>query len=584
MPILPFCKVHPEQGKRKSMPAILCKRIQFPKNNIYIVLTLIILLSLVLGYISYHELQREKDNLLELAHSEGLNIAFSIQTLGSEFIVNRNVLTEVLSLFQKEGITFIDIADINGVIRMSTDEGRMNGSIPIENPGRINYYQARDLKNRRILQIIKPFDFGDHFSSDLFGFIFLRDKYLSIGINLEDYYLRYNQIKHRVILNYLVILIISLLGILMVFRLQENIVVKRTLRNMTDYTTKLLETMDSGVISVNSQNIIETINKKSEEIFQIKRDEVLNRDAETVLPLKVKGESIYQLGFKEGKKIEEEIEWEGNEGVHKNLVINTSFLEGEQGNRGGMVIIVRDVTRLKRLSEEINQNKRLAYLGQFASAIAHEIRNPLSSIRGLTQFLFQSCSEDSEQKDDLSIIITEVDRLNQLINQVLDYSRPRKPNYTSFSLAEMVEELIHLLKTEGEGKEIKFNLSVASPQQNIVADKDLIRQALMNVIINSIQAIKERGEINITLQTVNFRGEESIQLTIEDNGQGVEKNELPHIFNPFFTTRSKGTGLGLSIAYNIIEIHQGLISIESEKGKGTIVKIFIPTRRNRGIE
>lgn len=554
------------------------------QNNVYIVLIIILLFTLLLGYISYYELQREKNYLLELAHSEGLNIAFSIQTLGFEFIVNRNVLTEVLNLFQKEGTTFIDIVDRNGLVRMSTDQERMDKQVEIQYPGRVNYYQTRDGKNRRILQIVKPFDFGDHFSSDLFGFIFLRDKYLSIGINLEGYYLRYNQIKQRVILNYLVILIISLLGVFMVFRLQENMVVKRTLRNMKDYTTKLLETMDSGVISVDQHNIVQTINRKSEEIFQVKRDEVLGKNAEEVLPLKVRGKSLYELGLKRGEKIEEEIELETKPHVLKNLLINTSFLEGEQNQAGGMVILVRDITRLKRLSEEINKNKRLASLGQIASAIAHEIRNPLSSIRGLAQFLFQSCAQESEQKNDLKVIVQEVDRLNQLINQVLDFSRPKKLNITCFAIGDMITELVNLLKLESREKEIQFELSLECSRQNLFADKDQIRQALMNIILNSIQAVPSGGIIDISLQLTTYRNEDALLISIKDNGAGISQEELSHIFDPFFTTRSQGTGLGLSIAYNIIEMHQGTIVVESEKGKGTEVKIFIPTGGSKEIE
>ena len=556
----------------------------YPRNNLYIVLVLALLFSLLLGYISYHELQREKNYLLELAHSEGLNVAFSIQTLGSQFIVNRNVLTEVLNLFQKEGITFIDIVDRNGYIRMSTDKLRMEERFEIEFPGRVNYFQTQDEENRRILQIVKPFDFGDSFSSDLFGFIFLRDKYLSIGINLEDYYLRYNQIKQRVFLNYFIILIISLLGISMVFRFQENLVARRTIRNMRDYTTKLLETMDSGVISVDRHNIIKAINKKSEEIFQVKRDEVLNKNAEEVLPLKIKDKSLYQLGLQEGKKIEEEIQFETKTHIQKNLVINTSFLEGEHNQTGGMVILVRDITRLKRLSEEINQNKRLASLGQIASAIAHEIRNPLSSIRGLTQFLLQSTPEDNEQKSDLKVIIKEVDRLNELINQVLDFSRPKKLNFTCFALGETIQELVNLLKSESREKDIQFQLSLDCPHHNIFADRAQIRRALMNIILNSIQAVSPKGEIAISLKSALYRDQEAVLISIKDNGPGIREVELSHLFDPFFTTRSEGTGLGLSIAYNIIEMHQGTITIESTPEKGTLVRIFIPSGRNREIE
>lgn len=554
------------------------------KNNVYIVLILTILFALILGYISYYELQREKDYLLELARSEGLNIAFSIQTLGSEFIINRDILIEVLSLFQKEGITFIDIVDRNGVVRLSTEEQRMNRQVEIQYPGRINYYELYDQENRRVLQIIKPFDFSDHFSSDLFGFLFLNDKYLSIGINLEGYYLRYNQIKQRVIINYLVILIISLLGVYMVFRLGENIIVKRTLREMRDYTSKLLETMDSGVISVNQQNMIKTINRKSEEIFEVKRDEVLNKDAEEVLPLKVRGKSIYELGLKEGKKVEEEIEFCTKDHIQKILEINTSLLAGEQGQAGGMVILVRDISRMKRLSEEMNRNKRLTYLGKIASSLAHEIRNPLSSIRGLTQFLFQSDSINEERKEDLKIILKEVDRLNQLINEVLDFSRPKKLNISCFSMEELVKDLVHLLKLESKEKEIVYQLLWESPNGFIYADKDQVRQALLNIILNSIQAIPQKGKIVISLTSAYYKEQEAVQISVKDNGVGIDEADLSHIFDPFFTTRAKGTGLGLSIAYNIIEMHKGTITVESEKGKGTEVKIFIPRESKEEIE
>ena len=557
------------QSLRNSKPISL-------KNNTYLVLILILLFTVMLGSISYYELQREKSYLLELARSEGLNIAFSIQALGSEFIVNRNVLTEVLALFQKEGITFIDILDQNGMVGMSTDKLRLNKQTDIQYPGKINYLQILDQNHKKTLQIIKPFEFSDHFSSDLFGFLFLRDKYLSIGIGLEEYYQRYSQIKQRVILNYTVILFILLLGIFTIFRLQENIIVKRTLENMKDYTGKLLETMDSGVLSVDQQNIIRTINKKSEEIFEVSRDEVLNRNAEEVIPLKVGSRSIYELGLLGGKKFDEETEIITKDGSHKILEINTSLLEGEQNQQNGMVILVKDITRLKRLSEEIDRNKRLVSLGQFASAIAHEIRNPLSSIRGLTQFLFESCSEGEERKGDLKIILKEVDRLNQLINQVLDYSRPKKLNISHFFLSEMVKELINLLKLESKEKAIDFQLNLGSAETDIFADRDQIRQALMNVMLNAIQAVGGQGKIGISLQTSQYKGQETILISIKDDGAGVGEKDLVHIFDPFFTTRSQGTGLGLSIAYNILEAHHGSIAITSKQGKGTEVKMYIP--------
>jgi len=559
-------------------------KIIYRKNNIYLVLILTLLLFFILSYISYHELQREKNYLWELARVEGLNIAFSIQTLGSEFILNRDILIEVLDLFQKEGITFIDVIDRNGNIRLSTNENRMNSTVEIIRPGVVNYIQAVDSENQRILQIIKPFDFDDRFSSDLFGYLFLHDKYLLIGINMEDYYVRYNQIKQRILLNYLVILILSILGIYMIFRMQENMVVKRTLRNMKDYTTKLLETIDSGVISVDERNTIKTFNKKSEEIFQLKRSEVIGKDAENVLPLKVDNQSIYWLGLQERKKVEQEIEIFTGTNSKKTLEVNTSLLSERKDYDGGMVILVRDISRLKTLSEEINRNKRLASLGKLSSGIAHEIRNPLSAISGLAQFLHQSLDESDERKTDLSIILKEVDRLNQLINQILDFSRPKKLEFSKFSLHKMLEELIHLLQLEKNKKVISFRLYAKHKNKFIDADRNQLKQALMNIILNSIQSIDKKGQISISLDSMLSKNKEMTQITIIDNGSGIDSADLPHIFDPFFTKRDNGYGLGLSIAYNIIEMHQGAIKVESEKGKWTKVKIILPNRRQKEIE
>ena len=353
----------------------------FQKNNFYLIIILILLFVFILGYISYHELNREKNYLWELARVEGLNIAFSIQTLGSEFILNREVLLEVLDLFQKEGITYIDVVDRSGIIRLSTGEQRINKQVEIKYPGVVNYNQTKNIDDERVLQIIKPFDFDDRFSSDLFGYIFLQDKYLLIGINLEDYYFRYNQIKQRVILNYFIILLISLLGIYMIFKMQEGLIVKRTLENMKDYTTKLLETMDSGVISIDEKNIIKTFNRKSENIFNLKKDEVIGKDAKKVLPINIDNNSIYDLGLQKKKKVEKEIEYKTWDNGTKILELNTSLLAAGNNRDRGMVILVRDISQYKTLAEENNRHKRLVSLGKLSSGIAHEIRNPLSSIR-----------------------------------------------------------------------------------------------------------------------------------------------------------------------------------------------------------
>jgi len=243
-----------------------------------------------------------------------------------------------------------------------------------------------------------------------------------------------------------------------------------------------------------------------------------------------------------------------------------------------VVAVIRDVTEIKDLNEEVARHKRLAALGKLSAGIAHEIRNPLSSIRGLAQFVYNSFSSTDERKEDLNTIIQEVDRLNKLVVQVLDFAKLKKPNLTRFSLNDLIRKIAELFKLEIKDKQIKFSLELSPDISQIQADEDQVRQILMNVIINAIQAISKEGEIKIKTEKALLKGESAIKLIIEDSGVGIPERDFTQIFDPFFSTKEKGSGLGLSIAYKLIEAHQGEIKVESKEGEGTKFVIFLPQK------
>lgn len=248
------------------------------------------------------------------------------------------------------------------------------------------------------------------------------------------------------------------------------------------------------------------------------------------------------------------------------------------GEITGVVAEIRDVTEIKNLNEEIARNKRLAALGKFSAGIAHEIRNPLSSIRGLAQFVYNSFSKTDERKEDLNAIIQEVDRLNKLVFQVLDFAKLKKPNLTRFSLNDLIRKITELFKLEIEDKQIKFSPELSPDISKIQADEDQVRQILMNAIINAIQAVPKKGEIKIKTEKCLIKGGFGLKLIIEDNGVGISEKDLNQIFDPFFSTKDKGSGLGLSIVYKLIEAHQGEIKVESKEGEGTKFVIFLPQK------
>ncbi len=555
---------------KKDKNQKLSKSIPFRERNIVLALIIILLLILLLGSLTYKEVQRERYYLWELARSEGLNIAFSIQTLGPKFVLNENILKEILILLKKEGVSYIDICNDRGLILISTEEERWKNTIKISNPGKINFINTQDKKGNRVLQIIKPLD--------IWKILPLRNSYLVVGVNLEGYYARLNQTRRRIILNYSIIMALVLFGIYVIFKLQETYIVKKTLNEMKIYTSKLLETMDNAVISVDNNGIIKTFNRKSEEILNKKRKEVLNKDCQEVLNLNVEGECIFKKCLLERKNIDQEIILE-EKGLKKRILeVNTSFLTGELGDITGMVAVIRDITEIKDLNEEVARHKRFAALGKLSAGIAHEIRNPLSSIRGLAQFVYNSFSKTDERKEDLNTIIQEVDRLNKLIIQVLDYAKVKELNLTYFSLNDLINKVIELFRLEIKDKQIKFHLKLSPNIFQIQADEDQIKQILMNIIINAIQAIPEKGEIKIKTEKGLLRGEQAIKLIIEDDGIGIAEKDLNQIFDPFFSTKEQGSGLGLSIVYKLVEGHQGEIKVESKEGEGIKFIILLPQK------
>jgi len=550
----------------------------FREKNIILALIIILLLTLLLGFMTYKEVQRERYYLWELARSEGLNIAFSIQTLGPRFILNENALKEILMLLKKDGVNYIDICNDKGVILISTEEERGKNVIKIPKTGKINFINTEDRKGNRILQVIKPFNLDMNTQLDIWKILPIRNSYLVIGVNLEGYYNRLSQTRKRIILNYSIIMALVLFGIYVIFKLQESYIVKKTLNEMKMYTSKLLETMDNAVISVDNKGNIKTFNRKSEEIFNKKKEEVLNKDSQEVLNLSILGESIFKTCLLEKKNISQEIILEQKGLKKKILDLNTSFLADESGEITGVVAVIRDVTEIKDLNEEVARHKRLAALGKLSAGIAHEIRNPLSSIRGLAQFVYNSFSKTDERKEDLNTIIQEVDRLNKLVVQVLDFAKLQKPNLTRFSLNDLIGKITELFKLEIKDKQVKFNSELSPDISKIQADEDQVRQILMNVIINAIQAIPKKGEIKIKTEKAIFKGEPAIKLIIEDSGIGIPEKDFTQIFDPFFSTKDKGSGLGLSIVYKLIEAHQGEIKVESKEGEGTKFVIFLPQK------
>jgi signal transduction histidine kinase len=229
------------------------------------------------------------------------------------------------------------------------------------------------------------------------------------------------------------------------------------------------------------------------------------------------------------------------------------------------------VTHLKH----IYQTDRLAVIGQLAAGAAHEIRNPLTSIKSIIQYVKDDIKEDKKQLL-MKTVLQEVDRINDILTGLLSFSRQNNPVKHKFDLAVMIDQTLDFIRNTKMKKRITLTATFYTPTIFIVADHDQLKQVLMNIVLNAMDAIDEAGEVEVDVRQAKMEGRPCITITVTDTGKGIEDESLEKLFDPFYTTKTEGTGLGLSISYGIIRQHQGNIEIGNRPNGGARVTINIP--------
>jgi PAS domain S-box-containing protein len=236
-----------------------------------------------------------------------------------------------------------------------------------------------------------------------------------------------------------------------------------------------------------------------------------------------------------------------------------------------------DITALEQMRAKLHRAERLATLGQVAAGIAHEIRNPLVGIGSTTSLLMEDLKEEDPQKNELLVILQETRRLDRIVNQIVDYARPRDLNPTRFIVDTLIHDTLDLLKEPLSDKSIEVICPPSNTLLTVEADPDQIKQVLLNVLHNAIESMPTTGTLQLHLEEEPRNQEKGVSLRIQDSGKGIDPTNLTRIFEPFFTSgKVRGTGLGLAICRNIIEAHRGDIQVKSEVGVGTTITIWLP--------
>ncbi|WP_411552606.1 ATP-binding protein [Paenibacillus lautus] len=352
----------------------------------------------------------------------------------------------------------------------------------------------------------------------------------------------------------------------------ENQSVKEYLESVINQTADAIHTTDTyeRVISVN---------KAFEQLYGWKAHEVVGRKLALVPPAKEEEEKERIRRLRAGERLPPvETVRLRKDGSTIEVSISTSLVRDENGEVTSMISVSRDVTERNRIEELLRRSEKLNTVGQLAAGVAHEIRNPLTTLRGFLQLQQQT---HKANPDHIDLMLSELDRINLIVSEFLILAKPQAINFQERDVGIIMGDVISFLDSQAHLYGIEFKLDFIEEPTFVHCEENQLKQVFINLLKNAIEAMPAGGNIWIRLTRPQA---EQVQIDIRDEGQGIPEDMMPHLGEPFITNKETGTGLGLMVSQRIIQGHRGTMEIESEVGVGTRVSIVLPAVPQKTIE
>ena len=344
-------------------------------------------------------------------------------------------------------------------------------------------------------------------------------------------------------------------------RLKEKTKDVRVLKNLNEL---ILNSIQSGLLTIDGDNKILQANPSSHSILGVSTQQLVGAPIEEFLPSldikRVELDKSFDIQYKK-------------QGEKRVLRTNVNALRDSQGEVKGKIVSFQDETHLRTLEKRVRQSEKMAAIGQLAAGIAHEIRNPLAGISGSIQLMQDGGSDEEQTARLMAIVGKEIDRLNNLITEFLDFAKPEAPLEDHVDMGDLVSEILDFVKNDSQRKSVGGSAEIENGHI-VLANRNKLKQAFLNIIVNAFQA--SENEAKPEVDVVVKKSGSVVVVSIKDNGIGMSEKLKQRIFEPFHTTKHKGTGLGLAITHTILEAHQANLSVESEEGVGTEFRMEFP--------
>jgi len=400
-----------------------------------------------------------------------------------------------------------------------------------------------------------------------------RNYVIFVGLDMGPVLAAREQDTRNAVITGLSLLLIGFAGMVSLFLAQGYRSVRGSLSRARAFSDSLVNHMPIGLVAMDPGKRIIAFNETAEALFGLPAGDVLGRTSEETLP-EIITETTEGLGATQ-QILEKETDCPVSRERTISLSIIATRLQDDEGNFFGYVILFRDLTEVQHLKRELERNRRLAAIGSLASGVAHEIRNPLSSIKGFATYLRERYRDNPEDLQVTDIMIQEVERLNRVIGQLLEFSRPLILNRKEAAIEPILRHAMKMIEIQALEKGVSLEVDFGRMVPDLLLDSDRMTQVFLNLTLNALNAMEKGGTLSLR---VTQSGDRTVRVDISDTGTGIGKEELGRIFDPYFTTRPSGTGLGLPIAQRIVEAHGGEILVSSEPGRGTVFSVLLPRR------
>jgi len=467
-----------------------------------------------------------------------------------------------------KGIVYTVLEDTSGIIAASgniTIIGNINNDPFLYNALADSSFASRTIEtdSLNIFETVHAFSYKD----EIVGL-------LRLGLPADPLIRMTERNETRILIMGLILFVLGSILLAYVFTKQNFDLLKKDYKIIEDYSQKVIQNVSDCVIVIDKDLEIQTFNTAAESLFNKRKDSVISQKLYLLLDEKTVNLILSSNSFLE--HIETQIS-----GSKKYLLISKSEFAVEE-NKINTILVIRDLTKQKVIEEQMNRKERMVAMGELASGVAHEIRNPLNTISTITQQLnkdFQPKSNEEEFYTLSNLVAKEINRINETINSFLRFSKPEKIILNEFMLSDLLDQIETQYRSMLNDKSIQLILE-KNWNGKVNWDRNQIQQVIMNLVQNAFDAIKEDGEV---ILKVDPYSNNQVILKIRDNGIGIPEHILNKIFNLYFTTKAKGTGIGLSLVQRIIIEHGGTISVDSIEGKITTFSLILPINNSNNL-